>query len=137
NLARLHASLGQGRGGMDYEFLGAIAPSAEGIDLPVLGSVDELPRVLATHDVDELVVTDSDLDSAQLLRLSDEAHRNGVRVRIAAKTTELLTQRAEFVPGQGVPLFELRQPAFAGADWIVKRAFDLVVSALVVAIGLP
>ena len=60
-----------------------------------------------------------------------------MKVRIAAKTTELITQRAEFIPGQGVPLFELRQPAFAGTDWIVKRAFDLVVSAAVVVIGLP
>src|SRR5205823_11901538 len=51
NLARLHASLGRGRGGMDYQFLGAMAPSGEGIDLPVLGSVEELPRVLAAYEV--------------------------------------------------------------------------------------
>ena len=36
-----------------------------------------------------------------------------------------------------MPLFELRPPAFAGADWAVKRAFDVVVSAAVVVIGLP
>ena len=52
-------------------------------------------------------------------------------MRIAAKTTELLTQRVEYVPGQGVPLFELRPPAFAGTDWLVKRGFDLVVSGVV------
>ncbi len=137
NLVRLHASLGPGRGGVEYQFLGAVAPSQQGIDLPFLGNVDELPRVLERYDVDELIVTDSDLDAEQLMRLSDEAHRAGVKVRIAARTTELLTQRAEFVPGQGVPLFELRQPAFAGADWIVKRGFDLAVSALVVLVGLP
>jgi exopolysaccharide biosynthesis polyprenyl glycosylphosphotransferase len=137
NLAHLHASLGRGRGGVEYQFLGAIAPSTEGVDLPVLGSFDELGRVLDAYDLDELIVTDADLDAEQLLRLADEAHRAGVKVRIAAKTTELLTQRAQFVPGQGVPLFELRQPAFAGADWIVKRGFDLAVSALVILIGLP
>ena len=31
--------------------------------------------MLETYDVDELIVTDSDLDAEQLLRLSDEAHR--------------------------------------------------------------
>ena len=41
----------------------------------------------------------------------------GVRVRIAPKTTELLLQRGEYVPGQGVPLFELRPPVLAGTDW--------------------
>jgi exopolysaccharide biosynthesis polyprenyl glycosylphosphotransferase len=58
-------------------------------------------------------------------------------VRIAAKTTEVLTQRVDFVPGQGVPLFELRPPVFAGTDWIVKRGFDLVVSSVVLVVGLP
>jgi exopolysaccharide biosynthesis polyprenyl glycosylphosphotransferase len=137
NLARLHVSLGGGRGGVEYQFLGAIAPSQQGVDLPVLGSFAELPRVLDAYDIDELIVTDSDLDDEQLLQLSEEAYRAGVNVRIAAKTTELLTQRAEFVPGQGVPLFELRQPAFAAAAWIVKRTFDLSVSVLVVLVGLP
>ena len=45
-------------------------------------------------------------------------------------------QRGEYVPGQGAPLFELRPPVLTGWDWAVKRAFDLVVSALVVVIGL-
>ena len=65
------------------------------------------------------------------------AHRRGVRVRLAPTTTELLTQRADYIPGQGVPLFELRPPAFVGTDWIVKRGFDLVVSTLIVVIGIP
>jgi exopolysaccharide biosynthesis polyprenyl glycosylphosphotransferase len=93
--------------------------------------------VLASNDVDELIVTDSDLDAEQLRWLGDEAHRAGVKVLIAAKTTELITQRAEFVPGQGVPLFELRQPVFAGTDWVLKRAFDLAVGGVVIVAGLP
>ena len=63
-----------------------------------------------------------------MLELVETAHRGGVRVRIAPKTTELLLQRGEYVPGQGVPLFELRPPVLAGTDWALKRAFDLVVS---------
>jgi exopolysaccharide biosynthesis polyprenyl glycosylphosphotransferase len=58
-------------------------------------------------------------------------------VRVAPTTAELLTERAEYVPGQGVPLFELRPPAFVGTDWVVKRSFDLVASVLIVVVGLP
>jgi exopolysaccharide biosynthesis polyprenyl glycosylphosphotransferase len=137
NIAQLHASLGQGRSGIEYDFVGAIAPSQQDVDVPVLGTFEELPRVLAEFELDELIVTDSDFDEQDLLRLVDEAHRSGVKVRVAPKATELLTQRAEYVPGQGVPLFELRPPAFAGADWAVKRAFDLAVSVIVVVLGLP
>jgi exopolysaccharide biosynthesis polyprenyl glycosylphosphotransferase len=60
-----------------------------------------------------------------------------VHVRVAPRATELLTQRAQYVPGQAVPLFDLRPPAFIGLDWFLKRAFDLIVSALVVLVGLP
>jgi len=87
--------------------------------------------------VDELIVTDSDFNDRELLEIVSHAHRKGVQVRIAPRATELLTQRVEFVPGQGVPLFELRPPAFVGIDWFVKRAFDLVVSGLVLLAGLP
>jgi exopolysaccharide biosynthesis polyprenyl glycosylphosphotransferase len=137
DLAHLRASLGEGRGGIKYDFLGAIAPEQEGVDLPVLGSLDELPRVLVPLEADELIVADSGFDEDQLLRIVDAAHRHGVKVRIAPKTTEILTQRAEYVPGQGTPLFELRPPAFAGTDWATKRVFDLVVSTLVVVALLP
>ncbi len=60
-----------------------------------------------------------------------------MKVRIAPTTVELLTQRAEYVPGQGVPLFELRPPVVAGLDWAVKRAFDIVVSGLLITVALP
>ncbi len=137
SLERLHRALGAARSGIDYEFVGALAPSPDGIALPVLGDLQDLPLVLAETRVDELIVTDSDFSERDLLEIVSEAHRRGVQVRIAPKTTELLTQRAEYVPGQGIPLFELRPPAFIGIDWFVKRGFDLVVSGLVLLVGLP
>ena len=137
NLAHLHGALGSGRNGIDYEFVGAVAPSADGVGLPVLGDVRDLPAVLDRERVDELIVTDSDFGERELLEIVDHAHRRGIEVRIAPKATELLTQRVEFVPGQGIPLFELRPPAFVGMDWVVKRVFDLVVSGLVLVVGLP
>jgi exopolysaccharide biosynthesis polyprenyl glycosylphosphotransferase len=137
NVARLRTALGSGRSGIDYEFVGAVAPSPEGVGLPVLGDVPDLPAVLDRERVDELIVTDSDFGERELLEIVDHAHRRGVDVRIAPKATELLTSRVEFVPGQGIPLFELRPPAFIGMDWVVKRGFDLVVSGVVLLAGLP
>ena len=48
-----------------------------------------------------------------------------------------LVQRGEYVPGHGAPLFELRPPVLTGAEWAVKRAFDIVVSAFVLLFALP
>jgi exopolysaccharide biosynthesis polyprenyl glycosylphosphotransferase len=135
-LAELRRSLGGSRSGMPYEFVGAISPRDEEDGLPVLGSLDAVPRVLAEFDVDELILTDTGFSGRELLELVDQAHRRAVKVRIAPTTAELLLQRAEFVPG-AAPLFELRPPALVGADWALKRGFDIVVASVLIVAGLP
>jgi exopolysaccharide biosynthesis polyprenyl glycosylphosphotransferase len=137
NVAHLLRMLGQARGGIDYQFVGAISPSQDGIPLPRLGSLDELPRVLEAQPVHELIVNGGDVTDDQLVELVEQAHQLGVQVRVAPTAAEILQQRAEYVPGQAVPLFELRPPVFAGVDWATKRVFDLLVSTFVVILGLP
>jgi lipopolysaccharide/colanic/teichoic acid biosynthesis glycosyltransferase len=56
---------------------------------------------------------------------------------IAPSTAEILVHRAEFVPGQSVPLFELRPPVFDGIDFFVKRSFDLVGATLLMLVLSP
>jgi exopolysaccharide biosynthesis polyprenyl glycosylphosphotransferase len=136
-LVSLRRALGLGRVGIDYEFLGVLSRNGDDTGLPVLGRVEDVERVLAEQRVDEMIVSGADLREEELLDLVEEAHRREVKVRIAPTTAELLTQRAEYVAGQGIPLFELRPPVVAGVDWAVKRAFDLLVSAAIVLIGLP
>src|SRR6185436_7633628 len=137
HLLDLRRALGSGRGGIQYEFVGAITSDRADPGLPVLGGVDAVPEVLATVAADELIVTEADFDERQLLEIVEAAHRRGGKVRVAPNTMELLMDRAEYVPGQAVPLFELRPPVFAGADWLGKRAFDLVVAGLFLVVGLP
>jgi exopolysaccharide biosynthesis polyprenyl glycosylphosphotransferase len=136
-LVELRRALGLGRGGIDYDFLGAVSENGAGTGLPVLGAVSELPEVLSSLHPDELIVSGVDLNEKELLDLVEEASRAGVKVRIAPTTMELLTQRAEYVAGQGLPLFELRPPVFAGLDWAMKRAFDIVVSCAMILLAAP
>jgi lipopolysaccharide/colanic/teichoic acid biosynthesis glycosyltransferase len=45
---------------------------------------------------------------------------------------EILMERVEYVPGQALPLFELKPPVFEGVDFALKRTFDLVGAVLLV-----
>jgi exopolysaccharide biosynthesis polyprenyl glycosylphosphotransferase len=137
HLTKLRHSLGSDRSGIRYEFLGAVAPRGDTGPLALLGRLDDVPQILRDHDVHELIVADEGFSESELFELVEEAHRSGVKVKIAPRTTELLLQRAEYIPGEGAPLFELRPPAFAGWEWAVKRSFDVVVSTVVVVAGLP
>jgi exopolysaccharide biosynthesis polyprenyl glycosylphosphotransferase len=136
SLEHLHRSLGSSRGGIDYSFVGAVTHTAVP-GLPVLGGLDELPAILEHTGTDELILSEGDFDEPMVLEMVEAAHRRGVKVRLAPRTTELLVQQGEYVPGQGVPLFELRPPVLTGAEWAVKRSFDVTVSAAIALIGLP
>jgi exopolysaccharide biosynthesis polyprenyl glycosylphosphotransferase len=137
SLARLHEQLGATKGGIGYEFLGAVADDdVEG--LPLLGSsVSEVPAILERYRPDELILSEADLDERTVLDVVERSHRQGVKVRLAPDTTELLVQRGEYAPVQGVLLFDLRPPILSGWGWLVKRTFDLGGSALILVVGLP
>jgi lipopolysaccharide/colanic/teichoic acid biosynthesis glycosyltransferase len=127
SLETLRRMLSGKRAGIAYEFVDLLPPERGG----------ELAERIALFRPDEVILNEGDFDEAAVLEIVEVAHRAGVKVRIAPKTTELLLQRGEYVPGQGMPLFELRPPVLGGTDWVVKKAFDLVVSAVVVLVGLP
>ena len=136
SLSRLRNALAASGPGLAYEFVGVVAQNpVPGMRL--LGSRDALAAVLDEVRPDEVILAEADLDERAVLEVVDQAHARGVKVRLAPDTTELLVQRGEYVPGQGAPLFELRPPVLTGFDWALKRAFDLVLSAVVVAALLP
>jgi exopolysaccharide biosynthesis polyprenyl glycosylphosphotransferase len=116
--------------------VGIVASSDPELGLPLLGSLESLATILAGDPVDELIVTD-DFKERDLLEIVENAHRRGLRVRVAPKTTELLVTRGEYTPQEGLPLFELRPPVLIGTDWVIKRGFDLTLSTLVLILGLP
>jgi exopolysaccharide biosynthesis polyprenyl glycosylphosphotransferase len=95
-----------------------------------LGTLEDLGEVVVAHRVDEVIIADPDFPQREAVELVDQCHQRGVVVRIAPSTMEILVHRAEFVPGQSVPLFELKPPVFEGFDYVLKRSFDLVGSIL-------
>ena len=87
--------------------------------------------------VDEVLIADPQFPQDEAVELVDRCHRHGVRVRVAPSTMEILMDRVEFVPGQALPLFELKPPVFEGADFALKRTFDVIGAALLVLLLSP
>ena len=100
-----------------------------------LGPLDRLERYFG--QVDEVLIADPDFPQSEAVELVDRCHRHGVRVRVAPSTMEILMDRVEFVPGQTLPLFELKPPVFEGADWALKRSFDVLGSLLLLLFFAP
>src|SRR5918997_1358515 len=70
------------------------------IGLVSLGTLEDLSTVIERHRIDEVIVADPDFPEEEAVELVDVCHAQGVRVRIAPSTMELLVHRAEFVAGE-------------------------------------
>jgi exopolysaccharide biosynthesis polyprenyl glycosylphosphotransferase len=87
--------------------------------------------------IDEVLIADPEFPQEEAVELVDRCHQHGVRVRVAPSTMEILMDRVEFVPGQALPLFELKPPVFEGLDFALKRIFDLVGAVLLLLVLAP
>jgi exopolysaccharide biosynthesis polyprenyl glycosylphosphotransferase len=102
-----------------------------------LGQIDELPTVLGRERIQEVIIADPDFPQERAVELVDLCHRRGITVQVAPTTMEIMIDRAEFVPGQVVPLFKLRPPVFEGIDYALKRTFDLVMASVMLFLATP
>ena len=138
NLARLHASLGRGRGGIEYEFLGAIAPSQENVPLPVIGSIEDLPDVLGSvrpRRVDRHA--DSDLDEEELLQVVRRGASRGREGADRAEDDRAAHAARGVHPRSGRAAVRASPAGLRRHGFAVKRAFDIVVSGVLIVVGLP
>jgi len=108
-----------------------------GNGLRSLGELADLPEILGEHRVQDVVIADPDFPQEQAVELVDVCHRRGVEVHVAPSTMGILTQRAEFVPGQSLPLFTLKPPVFEGVDFAIKRTFDVLGATLLLVLLSP
>ena len=122
-----HALASRARAAVDVVGYFSLTPRPQN-GLRSLGELDQLPEVLANERMQEVIIADPDFPQERAVELVDVCHQRGVTVHIAPSTMEILIDRAEFVPGQTVPLFTLRPPVFEGIDFALKRGFDLVMS---------
>jgi exopolysaccharide biosynthesis polyprenyl glycosylphosphotransferase len=129
NIDAVAHALGSGDRGIRAVGFASLRPAASR-GLRDLGPVSRLERHF--DGIDEVLITDPEFPQEEAVELVDRCHRHGVRVCVAPSTMEILMDRVEFLPGQTVPLFELKPPVFEGVDFVIKRSFDLIVSTLLV-----
>lgn len=124
-----HALAGRARLGVDIVGYISLTPRPEN-GLRSLGRLVDLPAILTESRIQEVILADPAFPQAKAVELVDLCHERGIDVHVAPTTMEILIDRAEFVPGESVPLFRLRPPVFDGIDYALKRSFDLVVAGL-------
>lgn len=108
----------------------------ENCSLSVLGSTDEIPKIVKNNNIDTLILAFpfSTKKIAQTLLACDGL---SVDIRFVPDPYELLTSKIGFYQLDGITLLGLKEFPLGYWDKILKRTFDLIFSTLLLAISAP
>ncbi|MBW8877251.1 MAG: sugar transferase [Acidobacteria bacterium] len=104
---------------------------------PVLGRVEDIPRIVESNVVDDVIfaVTRRDLDRMEDLFLSLE--EQGIRTRFAMDLFPHTRARVELEELDGMPLLSFATTPTSQLQLMAKRALDVVLASGVLVLGLP
>lgn len=106
-------------------------------DLPVLGSLDDVERVVRRTRVDNVILALPPRAHERMNMVVSRLHELPVQVRIVPDYFSLALYRATVDEFGGIPMINLRDPAFNAYQRLVKRIFDLVVGSVLTLMFLP
>lgn len=113
-----------------YQVVGACIPhtcDAATVDVPVLGTADEILDVVRGSGIDAVAVTASGAFGADAVRLlSWELEDTGTDLVLAPALTNIAGPRVHTQPVGGLPLIHVDGPTYHGANKHLKRCFDIV-----------
>jgi exopolysaccharide biosynthesis polyprenyl glycosylphosphotransferase len=119
------------------EIVGAVGEGpAASESLELLGPIDRLAEIVGREKVDEVILTPE--AAAWRDRISQSIPRDGsVDLLVWPSPFETMIGRLRFRIVGDLPLLEARVRPFEGVAALVKRAFDLVVSLVLIVLSLP
>ncbi len=110
------------------QVVGILTDSPSGGDLPVLGTLEEVRKVVQDYDVDEVIITQQGHPSVPLV--VQTLQTLPVRIKVVPSYLELASVTALVTMVGDIPLLELRAPAIDDIDALLKRVMDLVISSV-------
>ena len=95
------------------------------VNAPLLGSLSQLPLVVAQHAIDHVIVALPFWQNQHLRRVVEMCHQLGVPFQVVPDFHELSFDRVTIQELRGVPLLGLRENVIRGWNYALKRAVDV------------
>jgi exopolysaccharide biosynthesis polyprenyl glycosylphosphotransferase len=103
----------------------------------ILGSLSSLQSVIAKQTIDDVVIALPQWAYKRMNQLVGELHHLPVKVWVIPDYFRLTLHKAAVEEFAGLPMLDLRAPALSEQQRLVKRAFDLVITLLILPLALP
>ncbi|HEX8085902.1 MAG TPA: sugar transferase [Solirubrobacteraceae bacterium] len=105
--------------------------------LPCLGLLHERDRIVRERRIDELIVCDPELPDGDVAEIASFAWNRGIELHGLSGGRNFLVALSRYVPGEPLPLEELRLPVFDTGQRMAKRVFDLVAATVLLVMTAP
>jgi len=106
--------------------------------VPILGSVQDLERIVETHQIHEIILATSALDREKMLDVFQKfGVMEGVNLRMSSGLLEVITTGLNVKEFAYVPLVGVNKVRLTGADEFLKSALDYSLGLLTLLAVLP
>ena len=105
--------------------------------VPVIGTTDELDRILAEHPVDQVILALPSEDTALLKTLMEKLALRTVDVKIVPDLFQYVTLYGGLEEFGGLPIVSLQGGPLEGWNLVAKRVFDILFSAMALLLASP
>ncbi|MCC5877090.1 MAG: undecaprenyl-phosphate glucose phosphotransferase [Candidatus Sumerlaeia bacterium] len=118
---------------LGYELVGFVSLTDDKVGssiqgIPVLGSKDDLRRVIRDNYVNEVFVTQTDIPSEVFFQLFIDSGKETARVAFVPSLVEMMRSTIHYDEVAGVPVYSMRDTPLQGGNAFLKRAFDVASS---------
>jgi len=119
---------------LGYEVVGFIdgddPPVDEIMGVPVLGDIDDIPEVIREYEIEEVIIGRPELDHQRVLAIISRCERGQVGIKIFPDLFQIIATELSIGDLGGLPLLNVRDVALRGWRLTLKRAVDLLGSAV-------
>jgi exopolysaccharide biosynthesis polyprenyl glycosylphosphotransferase len=133
------------RPALGYRVIGVVDnKQSEGIDagqfenVPVVGSLKELPEVIRDSGANEVIVADPNVDGDALFDVMMRCgRRRGIEFRIAPNLFNCLPRKTEIDQIGALPMIRLFREPLSSSARLLKRTSDIAISAVALVLAAP
>jgi undecaprenyl-phosphate galactose phosphotransferase len=96
----------------------------------ILGNVSDIPAIVERNAIDEIIVTVSEVDHEELLRIIDMCKRTKAAVRVTSSLFDVIHRKVFSESYFNIPVASLAAPNEFPGMLFFKRVFDIVAAAI-------
>lgn len=128
---------------LGYQVVGFVEANPDGrvpakvMGLPVIGTVEDLPRLIEAQDINEVIIALPEASHQELVGIVSQCERERVSIRVFPDVFQIMASEVTISDLAGLPLLTIRDVALRGWKLTLKRIVDFAFSSIFLVLFSP